>query len=213
MIAGREIAMTARFDAAVLDQLFLQARTYRAWQPREVSDNTLTELVDLMKMGPTASNSQPARLVFVKSREAKERLKPHLSEGNREKTMAAPVCAIIGFDLKFYEHLPKGMQPLDGFAGKADRIQIATLRNGSLQGAYLIMAARALGLDAGPMSGFDNAGVDQEFFAGTDIRSNFLCNDRTSSAISAMATAPACGRAVHALPSAKWPRSCSAKSP
>jgi 3-hydroxypropanoate dehydrogenase len=176
MIAGREIAMTARFDAAVLDQLFLQARTYRAWQPREVSDNTLTELVDLMKMGPTASNSQPARLVFVKSREAKERLKPHLSEGNREKTMAAPVCAIIGFDLKFYEHLPKGMQPLDGFAGKADRIQIATLRNGSLQGAYLIMAARALGLDAGPMSGFDNAGVDQEFFAGTDIRSNFLCN-------------------------------------
>jgi 3-hydroxypropanoate dehydrogenase len=176
MIAGWEMAMTARLDAAVLDQLFLEARTYRAWQPREVSDNTLTELVDLMKMGPTASNCQPARLIFVKSQEAKARLKPHLSEGNREKTMAAPVCAIIGFDLKFYEHLPKGMQPLDGFAGKADRIQAATLRNGSLQGAYLIMAARALGLDAGPMSGFDNAGVDQEFFAGTDIRSNFLCN-------------------------------------
>jgi 3-hydroxypropanoate dehydrogenase len=170
------MAMTAKLDAAVLDQLFLEARTYRAWQPREVSDNTLKELVDLMKMGPTASNCQPARLVFVKSKEAKERLKPHLSEGNREKTMAAPVCAIIGFDLKFYEHLPKGMQPLEGFAGKADRIQVATLRNGSLQGAYLIMAARALGLDAGPMSGFDNAGVDQEFFAGTDIRSNFLCN-------------------------------------
>lgn len=168
--------MTARLDAAVLDQLFLEARTYRAWQPREVSDNTLTELVDLMKMGPTASNCQPARLIFVKSKEAKERLKPHLSEGNREKTMAAPVCAIIGFDLKFYEHLPKGMQPLDGFAGKADRIQVATLRNGSLQGAYLIMAVRALGLDAGPMSGFDNAGVDREFFAGTDTRSNFLCN-------------------------------------
>lgn len=168
--------MTARLDAAVLDQLFVEARTYRAWQPREVSDNTLTELVDLMKMGPTASNCQPARLIFVKSKEAKERLKPHLSEGNREKTMAAPVCAIIGFDLKFYEHLPKGMQPLDGFAGKADRIQVATLRNGSLQGAYLIMAVRALGLDAGPMSGFDNAGVDREFFAGTDTRSNFLCN-------------------------------------
>ena len=168
--------MTTRLDAGALNQLFLEARTYRAWQPREVSDNTLKELVDLMKMGPTASNCQPARLIFVKSKEAKERLKPHLSEGNREKTMAAPVCAIIGFDLKFYEHLPKGMQPLDGFAGKADRIQAATLRNGSLQGAYLIMAARALGLDAGPMSGFDNAGVDQEFFAGTDVRSNFLCN-------------------------------------
>ena len=168
--------MTGRLDAAALDQLFLQARTFRAWQPREVSDSTLKELVDLMKMGPTASNSLPARLIFVKSKEAKERLKPHLSEGNRDKTMAAPVCAIIGYDLKFYEHVPKGMQPLDGFAGKADRIQVATLRNGSLQGAYLIMAARALGLDAGPMSGFDNAGVDAAFFAGTDIRSNFLCN-------------------------------------
>ena len=168
--------MTTRLDAAALDQLFLEARTYRAWQPREISDDTLKELVDLMKMGPTASNTQPARLVFVKSKGAKERLKPLLSEGNRDKTMTAPVCAIIGFDLKFYEHLPKGMDPLDGFAGQPDRIQVATLRNGSLQGAYLIMAARALGLDAGPMSGFDNAGVDQEFFAGTDIRSNFLCN-------------------------------------
>jgi 3-hydroxypropanoate dehydrogenase len=170
------MAMTARLDAEALGQLFLEARTYRAWQPREVSDNTLKELVDLMKLGPTASNSQPARLIFVKSKETKERLMPHLSEGNREKTMAAPVCAIIGYDLKFYEHLPKGMQPLAGFAGKADRIQVETLRNGSLQGAYLIMAARALGLDAGPMSGFDNAGIDSEFFAGTDIRSNFLCN-------------------------------------
>jgi 3-hydroxypropanoate dehydrogenase len=168
--------MSERLAAGALDQLFLEARTYRAWQPREVSDATLNELVDLMKMGPTASNSQPARLVFVKSKEAKERLKPHLSEGNRDKTMAAPACAIIGYDLKFYEHLPQGMQPLGGFAGKADQIQVATLRNSSLQGAYLIMAARALGLDAGPMSGFDNAGVDQEFFAGTDIRSNFLCN-------------------------------------
>jgi 3-hydroxypropanoate dehydrogenase len=170
------MAMTGRLDAAALNQLFLDARTFRAWQPREVSDSTLTELVDLMKMGPTASNSLPARLVFVKSKEAKERLRPHLSAGNQDKTMAAPVCAIIGYDLKFFEHVPKGMQPLDGFAGKADRIQVATLRNGSLQGAYLIMAARALGLDAGPMSGFDNGGVDAEFFAGTDIRSNFLCN-------------------------------------
>jgi 3-hydroxypropanoate dehydrogenase len=168
--------MSNRLDAGALDQLFVEARTYRAWQRREVADATLKELVDLMEMGPTASNSLPARLIFVKSKEAKERLKPHLSEGNREKTMAAPVCAIIGYDLKFYEHLPTGMQPLDGFAGKADRIQDASLRNGSLQGAYLIMAARALGLDAGPMSGFDNAGVDREFFAEADIRSNFLCN-------------------------------------
>src|SRR5262245_29085044 len=100
------MAMTARLDALALDQLFLEARTYRAWQPREVPASTLKELVDLMKMGPTASNTQPARLIFVKSAEAKQRLKPHLSEGNREKTMAAPVCAIIGYDLKFYEHLP-----------------------------------------------------------------------------------------------------------
>ncbi len=170
------MVMTTRLDAGALNRLFLEARTHRAWQQREVPDNLLKELVDLMKMGPTASNCQPTRIVFLKSKEAKERVKPLLSEGNREKTMAAPVCAIIGFDLKFYEHLPKGMQPLDGFAGKADRIQITTLRNGSLQGAYFIIAARALGLDAGPMSGFDNAGVDKEFFAGTDIKSNFLCN-------------------------------------
>ena len=113
--------MATRLDTGALSQLFVEARTHRAWQPRDVPDDLLKELVDLMKMGPTASNCQPARLIFVKSKEAKERLKPHLSEGNREKTMAAPVCAIVGFDLKFYEHLPKGMQPLDGFAGKADR--------------------------------------------------------------------------------------------
>jgi 3-hydroxypropanoate dehydrogenase len=170
------MAMTGRLDAAALNQLFLDARTFRAWQPREVSDSTLTELVDLMKMGPTASNSLPARLVFVKSKEAKERLRPHLSAGNQDKTMAAPVCAIIGYDLKFFEHVPKGMQPLDGFAGKADRIQVATLRNGSLQGAYLMMAARSLGLDCGPMSGFNNAKVDEAFFAGTTVRSNFICS-------------------------------------
>jgi len=168
--------MSTRVDAEALNRLFLEARTHRAWHQREVADNLLKELVDLMKMGPTASNCQPTRIVFLKSREAKERLKPHLSEGNREKTMSAPVCAILGFDLKFYEHLPKGMQPLEGFAGKDDRIQITTLRNGSLQGAYFIMAARALGLDTGPMSGFDNTAVDKEFFADTDIRSNFLCN-------------------------------------
>jgi len=168
--------MSQAIDEAALKQLFLDARTHNKWQQKDVPDALLHRLVDVLKMGPTSANCSPARFIFVKSKEAKERLKPFLSEGNREKTMAAPVCAIIGFDLKFYEHLPKGMQPLDGFAGKADRIQITTLRNGSLQGAYFIIAARALGLDAGPMSGFDNGGVDKEFFAGTDIKSNFLCN-------------------------------------
>ncbi|KAB2916283.1 MAG: malonic semialdehyde reductase [Hyphomicrobiaceae bacterium] len=168
--------MTTRLDDAALDQLLLQARTHRAWQPREVPDGLLKELLDLMKMGPTASNTLPARIVFLKSSAAKQRLKPHLSEGNRERTMKAPVCAIVGYDLKFYEHLPKGMSPVGGFDGNSDLAATVALRNSSLQGAYLILAARALGLDAGPMSGFDNAGVDNEFFAGTDVRSNFLCN-------------------------------------
>ena len=139
-------------------------------------DSLLKELVDLMKMGPTANNCLPARIVFVKSKAAKERLKPHLSEGNRDKTMKAPACAIIGYDLKFYEHPPKGQDPLMAFEGKPEPAQTNALRNGSLQGAYFMLAARALGLDVGPMSGFDNAGVDKEFFAGTDVKSNFLCN-------------------------------------
>lgn len=166
----------SKLEPAALGQLFLEARTYRAWEPREVPDSLLHELVDLLKMGPTASNMQPGRIVFVKSKEAKARLKPHLSEGNVEKTMSAPVCAIIGHDLEFFAHLPAGMKPVDGFAGKEERALQVAFRNGSLQGAYLILAARALGLDAGPMSGFDNAGVDREFFAGTTYRSNFLCN-------------------------------------
>jgi 3-hydroxypropanoate dehydrogenase len=165
-----------RLDDAALRQLFLEARTHRAWQPREVPDQLLRELVGLVEMGPTASNTLPARLLFAKSDAAKQRLLPHLSEGNRAKTMQAPVCAIVGYDLKFYEHLPAGMAPVAGFADKPEQALTAALRNGSLQGAYLILAARALGLDAGPMSGFDNAGVDAAFFAGTDVRSNFLCN-------------------------------------
>jgi 3-hydroxypropanoate dehydrogenase len=115
----------------------------------------------------------------VKSKDAKERLKPHLSEGNRDKTMEAPVCAIVGYDMEFYEHLPKLFPHTDArswFAGKPEKIQETAFRNGTLQGGYLILAARALGLDCGPMSGFDNGGVDKEFFAGTSIRSNFLCN-------------------------------------
>jgi 3-hydroxypropanoate dehydrogenase len=168
--------MPARLDDAVLAQLYLEARTHRAWQPHEVPDSVLREAVDLMKMGPTASNGLPARIVFVKSRPAKERLRPHLNPGNVDRTMAAPATAIIAYDVSFHAHPPKGQDPLGGFADKPERARTVAFRNGSLQGAYFIIAARALGLDCGPMSGFDNAGVDREFFAGTDVRSNFLCN-------------------------------------
>jgi 3-hydroxypropanoate dehydrogenase len=168
--------MSARLDDAALKQLFLEARTHRAWQPRDVPDSLLKELVDLTKMAPTANNSLPARIVFVKSKAAKERLKPHLSAGNVDKTMAAPATAIVGYDLEFYAHPPKGQDPLSAFADKPEQARTMAFRNGSLQGGYLILAARSLGLDCGPMSGFDNAGVDKEFFAGTDVKSNFLCN-------------------------------------
>jgi 3-hydroxypropanoate dehydrogenase len=167
---------TMRMDDKALQQLFLAARTNRAWLPREVPDSVLKELVDLMKMGPTANNGVPARVTFVRSKAAKERLMPHLSEGNRDKTMKAPACAIIAYDLAFYARPPKGQDPLKAFEGKPEAALTYALRNGSLQGAYFMMAARALGLDVGPMSGFDNAGVDKEFFAGTDVKSNFLCN-------------------------------------
>ncbi len=162
-----------------LDQLFRDARTHNGWRDRDVPDALLHELVDLLKLGPTSANCSPARFLFVKSREAKLKLRPHLSEGNLAKTMAAPVCAIVGYDLDFYEHLPQLFPHTDAkswFAGKDAKIFDAAFRNGTLQGAYLIMAARALGLDCGPMSGFDNAGVDRAFFAGTNIKSNFLCN-------------------------------------
>jgi len=168
--------MAQRLDDSALRQLFLEARTHRAWLPIEVPDAILLELVDLMKWGPTASNTLPARIVFVRSKSAKERLRPLLAEGNRERTMLAPACAIIGYDAKFYEHPPKGQDPMPGFAKNLSGAETAAMRNGSLQGGYFVLAARALGLDAGPMSGFDNAGVDKEFFAGTDVKSNFLCN-------------------------------------
>ena len=168
--------MPARLEEAVLRQLFLEARTHRAWQARDIPDSLLKELVDLTKMAPTANNSLPARIVFVKSKAAKERLKPHLSAGNVDKTMAAPVTAIVGYDLKFYAHPPKGQDPLSAFADKPEQARTMAFRNSSLQGGYLILAARSLGLDCGPMSGFDNAGVDKAFFTGTDVQSNFLCN-------------------------------------
>ena len=172
--------MADRLDKHALEQLFLSARTHNKWQPRDVPDDVLKELVDLMKMGPTSANGSPARLVFVKSPEAKQRLKPLLSDGNRDKTMSAPVTAIIGYDLKFYDHMsrlfPHEPDARSWFSGSEAHARTTAFRNGTLQGAYLILAARALGLDAGPMSGFDNAGVDREFFADTNVKSNFICS-------------------------------------
>jgi 3-hydroxypropanoate dehydrogenase len=162
-----------------LDTIFRAARTQNKWSDKPVSNAVLMAVYDLMRWGPTAANSTPARFVFVTTPEAKARLKPHLSEGNREKTMGAPAIAIIGYDLDFPETFaklfPNNPKMKDMFTGKPDMTQAVAFRNGSLQGAYFIIAARALGLDCGPMSGFNNAGVDGEFFAGTNIKSNFIC--------------------------------------
>ena len=171
--------MTGKIPESCLDQIFGAARTHNSWHEKDIPDALLHHIVDLAKFGPTSANCSPARFLFVKSHGAKERLKPHLSEGNRDKTMKVPVCAIIGYDLDFYQHLPKLFPHTDAkswFAGKPEKIFDTAFRNGTLQGAYFIIAARALGLDCGPMSGFDNKGVDREFFAGTNVRSNFLCN-------------------------------------
>jgi len=171
--------MTSPLNDASLDQLFLTARTYNAWLPKDVTDEQIRRIYDLAKFGPTAANSSPMRVVFVKSPDGKKRLEPYLSEGNRAKTMQAPVTAIVATDFAFYEQLPKLFPHADArswFVGNNALIESTANRNGSLQGAYLIMAARSLGLDCGPMSGFDQAGVDAEFFAGTQIKSNFLVN-------------------------------------
>jgi 3-hydroxypropanoate dehydrogenase len=171
--------MTKALDQAAFEQLFLEARTQNAWKEGEVSDETLRRLFDIVKMGPTSANCSPARYVFVKSPEAKERLKPHLSGGNLEKTMSAPVTVIIANDMEFYEHLPKLFPHTDAkswFTSNEDLIRETAFRNATLQGGYMIIAARALGLDCGPMSGFDQAGVDEEFFKGTTYKSNFLLN-------------------------------------
>jgi 3-hydroxypropanoate dehydrogenase len=171
--------MAEPISDTALDQIFLSARTHNRWLDRPVSEAQLRRLVEIMALGPTSANSLPARLLFVVSPEAKKRLEPLLSKGNRAKTMQAPVCAIIGYDLKFYERLaetfPHEPAARSWFAGNDDKVRTTALRNGSLQGAYLIIAARALGLDAGPMSGFDNEGVDREFFPGGRVKSNFLC--------------------------------------
>jgi 3-hydroxypropanoate dehydrogenase len=172
--------MASAIDAAALDQLFLAARTHNKWLDKDVPDNLLKQLVDVMKMGPTSANCQPSRIVFVKSAAAKARLAPHLSEGNRAKTMTAPVCAIIGYDLEFYENLPRVFphnQAAKGwFTSSPAHAEKTAFRNGTLQGAYFILAARALGLDTGPMSGYDQPGVDKEFFPDGKVKSNFLCS-------------------------------------
>jgi 3-hydroxypropanoate dehydrogenase len=177
-----------------LNEIFREARTHSAWLDKPVSDEILRQLYDLMKWGPTSANGSPGRIVFLRTPEAKERLRPALAPGNVEKTMTAPVTAIIAYDLLFFEKLPKlfrhapGMRNL--FAQNPQLVEETAKRNSSLQGAYLIIAARALGLDCGPMSGFDNAKVDEEFFgAGKEcegceqeffpaghVKSNFLCN-------------------------------------
>jgi 3-hydroxypropanoate dehydrogenase len=162
-----------------LDQMFHQARTHNGWQAKPVDDALLKRLIELALLGPTSANCSPGRFVFVKSPEAKEKLRPALSAGNLEKTMAAPATVIVGMDMAFYEHLPKLFPHADArpwFAGNDKMIAETAFRNATLQGAYLIMAARALGLDTGPMSGFDAAKVDAAFFAGTTVKTNFLIN-------------------------------------
>ncbi len=166
-------------DERALDVLFRDARTHNSWHDKPVGADMLRDVWDLARMGPTSANCSPARIVFVMSGEAKEKLKPCLMEGNVKQTMTAPATAIIGYDLEFHERLPELFPHTDArswFVGKDAHIQTTAFRNGTLQGAYFILAARALGLDCGPMSGFDNDKVDQAFFAGTRVKSNFLCN-------------------------------------
>jgi 3-hydroxypropanoate dehydrogenase len=162
------------------DLLFNAARTHSAWLEKEVPEELLKKAYALAKMGPTSANCQPLRILFIKSKEAKERLKPLLDKGNVEKTMSAPVTAVIAHDLEFYEHLDRFFPHAPGmkkyFEGNDEKIKSTAFRNGSLQGAYFIIAARALGLDCGPMSGFDNARLDEEFFKNTKWKSNFLIN-------------------------------------
>ena len=168
-----------QLDNSGLDLIFRAARTHSVWQDKAVSDEQLRQVYDLMKWAPTSANSSPARIVFIKSASAKQRLLSAMIPGNEEKTRTAPVTAIIAQDHEFYEKLPRLFPHADArswFAGNQPLIDTTAFRNATLQGAYLILAARALGLDAGPMSGFDNAKVDQEFFKGTHIKSNFLIN-------------------------------------
>ena len=168
----------SHLDDSALDLIFRTARTHKAWQPRPVSDRDLRRLYEVFKFGPTSVNCNPARFVFVRSPEAKAKLISALIESNVPKVKAAPVTAIIGYDTRFFEHLPRLFPTTDAERFRRDPAfaEQYAFRNATLQGGYLIIAARALGFDTGPMSGFDNAKVDAAFFAGTSIKSNFLCN-------------------------------------
>jgi len=173
--------VSSRIDQAALDQLFLAARTQNGWLPTPVSDAQLREIYDIMKMGPTSANSCPARIVFLRTPEARARLLPALSPGNVDKTRQAPVTAIIGTDTRFHEWMRTKLfahrpDMADNYAKNAALTEVVGFRNGTLQGAYFMLAARAVGLDVGGMSGFDNARVDAEFFPDGRVKSNFLCN-------------------------------------
>ena len=162
-----------------LNLLFRDARTQNSWQDKPVPEELIRQMYDLMKMAPTSANCSPARFVFVHTPEGKEMLKPALSAGNLDKTMGAPLTAIIGYDMAFYDKLPELFPHTDArawFTGNDALIKDTAFRNGSLQGAYLMMAARALGLDCGPMSGFDEDVVNETFFKGSTVKVNFLCN-------------------------------------
>ncbi len=166
-------------DDSTLDLLFRNARTHNKWTDQPVSDDELRALFDLLKWGPTSANCSPARFLFLRTREAKEKLRPALSAGNVDKTLASPVTAIVAYDPHFYDHLPKLFPHTDAkswFSGNYDLAEETAFRNGTLQGGYLILAARALGLDTGPMSGFDKAKVDAAFLADRGWKSNFLVN-------------------------------------
>ena len=173
--------MTARLDDAALDQLFRSARTRNGWTDRAVPETLVRELYDLARLGPTSANSNPARYVWVRSADCKQRLSDLASETNKGKILEAPLTVIIGYDLNFAASLPrlfpsKGEAMKRNFDSNPPLAQVNAFRNGTLQGAYLMLAARALGLDCGPMSGFNNEGVDAVFFAGTNIKSNFICS-------------------------------------
>jgi 3-hydroxypropanoate dehydrogenase len=169
-------------DDASLDKIFRNARTHNGWLPKPVTDQQLRDIYEVMKWGPTSSNSQPIRLIFIRTQEGKKKLRPALSSGNTAKTMDAPVTAVVAYDTQFYEHLPRTFPhnptAITWFEGESQKAvaEATAFRNGTLQGAYLIIAARSLGLDCGAMSGFDNAKVDAAFFPDGRFKSNFLCN-------------------------------------
>ena len=172
-------AATPALDAAALDQLFRKARTHNAFLDKPVPEALLREAVEIAEWGPTSANTLPMRVLFVRSKDAKEKLKPMLMGANADKTMAAPLTAIVGYDTKFFEHGPRLMPHMDirpWFEGNEAFAERSAFQNGTMQAAYLILALRAVGLDTGPMTGFDNAAVDAAFFAGTTIKSNVLIN-------------------------------------